>query len=137
MTGRPVLSARPTRDHKAPNVPRLPAAPVALPRHRRRSMLFLGVALTGLDALAAAWIFTTTSHRAAVLVTDRNIAIGSVIRQSDLRIADISAGSGVASIPAGQESQVTGHVAAVDLRAGTVIGPEDLATTVEPTPGEV
>lgn len=106
-----------------------------LPRQRRRSMLALGVTLTGLGALAAAWLFTSSGHRVPVLEAARNIPAGAVITAADLSAATIS-GTGLTTIPARQEPQVTGTTAAVGLRAGTILVPADLTSAAVPGPGQ-
>lgn len=113
------------------------AAMPALPRHRRRGMLILGVALTGAGTLAAAALFTSATHQVPVLVVTRDIPAGSVITAGELGTADISAGPGVATIPARQAAQVAGETAAVALPAGTLLGPADLTTATAPRPGQV
>jgi hypothetical protein len=120
LSFRPALPGRAGSDGKAGPGPG-PLAPV--PRHRRRSMLALGVVLAGLGALAGAWVFTSFSHRVSVLEVTRNIAPGMQITAADLAPVTISAGGGAKSIPARQEGQVTGLTAAVGLRAGTLLVP--------------
>jgi hypothetical protein len=114
--------------------PRSPLAPV--PRHRRRSMLALGVVLAGLGALAGAWVFASFSHRVEVLALTQNVAVGAQVTPADLAPVAISAGSGVKTIPARQEEEVTGLVAAVGLRAGTLLVPADLTSALVPGAGQ-
>jgi len=109
------------------------AAP--LPRQRRRPMLFLGIALAGLGALAAAWLFTATGHRQPVLALARDVPAGQVITAADLTVASVS-GSGITTIPARQEGQVTGQTAATGLRAGTLLVPADLTSATVPGNGQ-
>jgi len=130
LSFRPALPGRAGSDGKAGAGPG-PLAPV--PRHRRRSMLALGVVLAGLGALAGAWVFTSFSHQVSVLEVTRSLAPGTQITTADLAPVTISAGSGVKSIPARQEGQVTGLTAAVGLRPGTLLVPADL--TSAPVPG--
>ncbi len=99
-------------------------------------MAALGVVLAGLGALAGAWVFTSFSHRSAVLAVARDVPAGAQITQADLTAAAISAGGAVTTIPARQEPQVTGRVAAVDLPAGTLLVPADLTSAMVPGPGQ-
>lgn len=130
---RPPLPRRAESDGTA-GPARGPLAPV--PGHRRRSMLALGVVLAGLGALAGAWVFTSLSHRAEVLALTRNVAMGAQVTAADLAPVAISAGSAVTSIPVRQEGQVTGLVAAVGLRAGTLLVPADLTSALVPGVGQ-
>ena len=113
-----------------------PAAPGPVPRQRRRSILALGVVLAGVGALAGAWAFTSFSHRADVLAAARDIPAGTRITAADLAPVPVSAGSGIKVIPARQESQAVGEIAAVSLRAGTLLVPADLTATAVPGPGQ-
>ncbi len=130
---RPALPGRGEADGKA-SPARVPLAPV--PRQRRRSVLALGVVLAGLGALAGAWVFASFSHRVEVLALTRNVAMGTQLTPSDLAPVAISAGSGVKTIPARQEAQVTGLVAAVGLRAGALLVPADLTSALVPGAGQ-
>ena len=112
-----------------------PAAPGPVPRQRRRSVLALGVVLAGTGALAGAWAFTAAVHRADVLAVARDIPAGTRITAADLAPVPVSA-SGLTVIPARQETQVTGQIAAVPLRAGSLLVPADLTTALVPGPGQ-
>lgn len=131
LSFRPALPGRAGSDGKAGARPLPP-----VPRHRRRSMLALGVVLAGLGALAGAWVFTSFSHQVSVLEVTRNLAPGTQISAADLAPVTISADSGVKSIPARQEGQVTGLTAAVGLRAGTLLVPADLTSALIPAAGQ-
>ena len=98
-------------------------------------MLWLGIALAALGALAAALLVTATGHREPVLAAARNIPAGSVITAADLTVASVS-GSGITTIPARQETQVTGRTAAVGLRSGSLLVPADLTSATVPGPGQ-
>ena len=113
---------------------RVARAPV--PRQWRRSMLALGVTLAGLGVLAGGFVFTSFAHQRQVLEVTADVAAGQRITAADLTPASISAGSGLRVIPAGQQSQVVGLVAAVGLRAGTLLVPADLTSVTVPGPGQ-
>jgi hypothetical protein len=91
--------------------------------------------LAGAGALAGAWAFTAAVHRTDVLAVTRDIPAGTRITAADLAPVPVSA-SGITVIPARQETQVTGEVAAVPLRAGSLLVPADLTTTTVPGPGQ-
>jgi hypothetical protein len=114
-----------------------PAGIPRLARQRRRSVLALGIVLVCLGGLAAAYLVSTANHRVPVLVAATNIPVGAVITSADLATAEISATAGVATIPARQESQVTGRQAAVDVRQGTLIAASEVTTAVQPATGQV
>jgi len=112
-----------------------PATPGPVPRQRRRSVLALGVVLAGAGALAGAWAFTTAVHRTDVLAVARDIPAGTRITAADLVPVPVSA-AGLTVIPARQEHQAVGELAAVPLRAGTLLVPGDLTTAMVPGPGQ-
>jgi hypothetical protein len=114
----------------------IPGSLAPLPRQRRRSMLALGLVLAGLGALIAAWAFTSSSHRVMVLAVTRDVPAGAHVTTADLTPEAVAVGSGVKTIPARQESQVTGEVAAVGLVAGTLLAPSDLTSALVPGPGQ-
>jgi hypothetical protein len=99
-------------------------------------MLALGLVLAGLGALAGAWAWTSSSHRVTVLAVTRAVPPGTRITAADLTTESVSAGSGVKTIPARQESQVTGEVAAVGLVPGTLLAPGDLTSALVPGKGQ-
>ena len=132
----PRPAAVPARPGPVPAPAPSPAAPGPVPRQRRRSILALGVVLAGVGALAGAWAFTSFSHRADVLAAARDIPAGTRITAADLAPVPVSAGSGIKVIPARQESQAVGEIAAVSLRAGTLLVPADLTATAVPGPGQ-
>jgi hypothetical protein len=113
-----------------------PGSLAPLPRQRRRSMLALGLVLAGLGALAGAWAWTSSSHRVTVLAVTRAVPPGTQVTAADLAPEAVSVGSGVKTIPARQESQVTGEVAAVGLVPGTLLAPGDLTSALVPGKGQ-
>jgi hypothetical protein len=112
-----------------------PAVAAPLPRQRRRSMLWLGIALACLGALITAWLFSATGHRQPVLALAKNVPAGSVITSADLSVASVS-GSGITTIPSRQENQVTGETAATALSAGSLLVPSDLTAATVPGRGQ-
>jgi hypothetical protein len=129
---RPAAGGAPSADGHAA----VPGSLAPLPRQRRRPMLALGLVLAGLGALAGAWVFTSFSHRVTVLEVTRDIPAGTRVTAADLAPEAVSVSSGVKTIPARQESQATGEVAAVSLVAGTLLAPADLTSALVPGPGQ-
>ena len=113
-----------------------PGSLAPLPRQRRRSMLALGLVLAGLGALTGAWAWTSSSHRVTVLAVTRDVPPGTQVTAADLAPEAVSVGSGVKTIPAAQESQVAGEVAAVGLVPGTLLAPGDLTSALVPGKGQ-
>lgn len=112
-----------------------PVRPAALPHKHRRGMLALGVALVGLGILAGGMLLTSVTHRTPVISIAANIPVGSVITGHDLTTSMVSVGSGIKTIPASQLGQVTGLVAATSLKAGTLLAPGEVTSSLPPTAG--
>lgn len=91
-------------------------------RHRQLPLVVVGVLLVVGCALA----FADVSARLGggghqVLVVAQPVAAGQVLTPADLRAVRLSAGGGVASVPAGEEQAVVGRPAAVPLAPGSVL----------------
>jgi SAF domain len=114
-----------------------PGALRGLPRRRRPAMIALAVALVGAGILASAALYQRADHRVPVLMTTAAVPAGSVITAADVGTTTIVAGPGLRDIPARQLSQVTGLVAAVSLRPGTLLAPDELTTSLPPARGQV
>lgn len=109
----------------------------ALPRRRRPGMIALAVVLVGAGILGGAALYKDVNHQVPVLLVTANVPAGQVVTAADLGTAPVAAGPGVKLIPARQESQVVGLVAATDLRPGTLLAASDLATSMPPAAGQV
>jgi hypothetical protein len=109
----------------------------ALPRRRRPAMIALGVALIGAGILASAALYQRTNHQVPVIMVTTAVPAGSVVTSADLGTTTIAAGPGLQDIPARQLSQVTGLVAAVTLRPGTLLAPDELTTSLAPAKNQV
>jgi SAF domain len=116
-----------------PTAPRVPS-----PRARRRpGLLALGVALVAAGALTVAWLVTSAAQRVPVLVVARDVPYGTTLTAADLAVADVSVDPTVHTVPAAARDEVLGQVAAGHLAAGTLLGPDLLASAAPPGPGEV
>jgi len=109
----------------------------ALPRRRRPGMIALAVALVGVGILGSAALYQNLNHRVPVLLVTAAVPAGSVIRAADLTTASVAAGPGVQTIPARQERQVIGLVAATGLRPGTLLAAADVTAAAPPAAGQV
>ena len=108
----------------------------ALPRRRRPAMMALAIALAGAGVVVSAALYQRAAHDVEVVMVTAPVEAGGVIEADDLGIASVNVGAGVRVIPASQISQVTGDVAAVGLRPGTLVAPSELTSAQPPKPGQ-
>lgn len=108
-----------------------------LPRRRRPGMIALAVALVGVGILGSAALYQNVNHRVPVLLVTAAVPAGSVITAADLGTTSVVAGPGVKVIPARQERQVIGLVAATGLRPGTLLAATEVTTSAPPASGQV
>jgi hypothetical protein len=108
-----------------------------LPRQRRPAMLAAAVALIGVGVLGSAALYQRLDQRVSVLVATASVPAGSVITASDVGTSSVAAGPGVRLIPARQQRQVVGLIAATALRPGMLIAPSEVTTTMPPAAGQV
>lgn len=108
-----------------------------LPRRRRPAMIALAVVLIGAGILGGAALFRSVNHQVEVLLVRSPVPAGSVVTAADLTTASVAAGPGIKLIPARQESQVVGLVAATDLQPGSLLASSDLTTSLPPDAGQM
>jgi hypothetical protein len=104
-----------------------------LPRRRRPAMIALAVALIGVGILGGSVLFQQVNHQIPVLLVRTGVPAGSVVSAADLTTASVVLGPGITAIPARQEREVVGLVAATALRPGTLLAASELTTTLPPT----
>jgi hypothetical protein len=109
----------------------------ALPRRRRPGMMALAVALVGAGILGGAALYRDVNHQVPVLLVTASVPVGSVLTSADLTTTSVATGPGVKVIPARQESQVVGLVAATNLQPGTLLAATDVTTSLPPAAGQV
>ena len=107
--------------------PRLPAGMAE--GRRSPSMALVGLASLVLGALVAAGAYVGLDRRQSVLVVARPVASGQVIAAEDLRVAEVSASPGAATVPSGRRGEVVGKTAAAALVPGAVLAPAHVGTT--------
>ena len=90
-------------------------------RHRQVPLVVVGVLLVIGCALAFTDASLHLGSREEVLVVAQPLAAGQVLTPGDLRAAKVSTGSGLAAIPATDESSVVGRSVAVPLVAGALL----------------
>lgn len=115
-----------------------PADSVRAPRVRSRRnpvLLAAGAALVVAGAAGTAWLVTSMSDAAPVLVTARAIPAGTVLAADDLAVAQVGTDPSVATVPAAQRSALVGQRAASDLPAGLLLTPQSTTTSPVPAPG--
>jgi SAF domain len=108
-----------------------------LPRKRRPGMIALAVVLIGAGILGGAALYQHVNHQVPVLVITTAVPVGSVVTSADLGTTSITVGPGIKVVPAGQEGQVVGLVAATDLQPDTLLAASELTTALPPVSGEV
>ena len=109
-----------------------PAPPSGLGRRRQVPWIVGGVLLVVGCALAFGVASLRAQRGEEVLAVARAVAAGQVVHASDLRVAKVSASSGLDPVPAAAEAGLLGRPAAVGLVAGTLLTPADLGS---PPPG--
>lgn len=107
-----------------------------LPRRRRPAMIALAAALVGAGILASAALYHRADHQVPVLMVTAPVPAGSVITAKDVGTTTVAGAQGVHVIPARQQSQVVGLVAATALRPGTLLAPSELTSKLSPGAGQ-
>ncbi|MFC4469223.1 SAF domain-containing protein [Streptomyces xiangluensis] len=110
--------SRPTSPAR-PEVPITTTPPVK--RERRWSVVALCLMLAVVAALGAAAAVNSASDRARVLAVARDVPAGQALTAADLVVAEVSADSALAPVPASQQASVVGKRPAVDLRKGGLL----------------
>lgn len=119
------------------SVPGPPGQLRSMPRRRRPAMVALAIALAGAGVLISAEVYQRTNHQVPVVVITTSVPAFGVISGGDLGIAHVTVPAGVHVIPGSQLNAVSGEIAAVALRPGTLLNPADLASAQPPASGQV
>lgn len=107
-----------------------------LPRRRRPAMIALAAAMAGAGVIVSAALYQRAEHQVPVVMVTADVPAGAVIAAHDLATTGVATAPGIHVVPAAQLGQVSGQVAAVALRAGTLLAPADLTTAQPPGPGQ-
>jgi hypothetical protein len=75
-------------------------------------------------------------HGMQVVLVTAPVTAGEPITSADLSQATVTVSSSIQVVPAAQLGQVVGEIAAVGLRPGTLLAPDDLTTRQPPAPGQ-
>ena len=70
------------------------------------------------------------------MVVTRNVPVGQQLTGADVATSSVAVDQKVATIPGRQLRQVIGRVAAVDLRAGSLLTPAEVTNALSPRPGQ-
>jgi hypothetical protein len=117
-----------------PRLPRVAPEPV---RTRRRPLLIgLGVALTALGGLGAAWLASADGGTVAVLGVAREIRGGQIVHRQDLATVHIATGSGLSSLPVRRAGDVVGKRSLVRMLPGSLLNPAAVADKLVPAAGQ-
>ena len=105
---------------------------------RRRPVLWmLSVALVAGGALLAVDAARSAGHKSAVLVAARDVGAGEQITPAAVAVVHVSTDPGLRTVPAGDQPSVVSSVAAVDLKAGSLLTRSELTGTATPAAGTV
>lgn len=112
----------------------LPTRPggVQLRPRRNPRLMALGVLCMCLGALGAAMAFAQLSRSESVVLVQRAVARGEVVKTGDLTVTNLGNAPGVATVPAGAIADLVGKRALVDLPMGSIVGPNAIGETVLP-----
>ncbi len=113
-----------------------PARFTGAPRRRRVPYLLVGILLVLGCAAAGVVVALRLGHRASVLEIARPVSVGQVLTAEDVREVDVSAGTGLAVIPARSLTQVVGRPVAYSLPAGTLLTRQVLGAAQVPPAGQ-
>ena len=105
---------------------------------RRRPVLWLlSIALVAGGALLAVDAARSAGHKNAVLVAARDVGAGEQVTAGDVAVVHVSTDPGLSTVPADDRAAVVGSVAAVDLKAGSLLTGSQLTGTASPPAGTV
>ena len=105
-------------------------------RRVRVSELLVGAALAVGCALVAVLWHASATERTPVLAVANDVARGDVIAPSDLRVVYVGSDQTIVTLSRNQSAAVVGHVAAVDLKAGTILTAAQVADPQRVEAGE-
>lgn len=115
-----------------------PAEKLAPPPKLRRRPVFIaaGVAAICLGALLSVWAYTSTTTAESVLAVRETITRGETIEESDLMAVTITLDPALQAMRVDEAGQLIGRQAAMDMPAGAVVVPEQVADEVLPPSGQ-
>lgn len=96
----------------------------------------LGALVLVVSALAALWLFTTSSERTAVLALANPIERGEALEIDDMVTVDVASDDPLVVLRPNQAGEMVGRIALTDLPAGVLVTPSQFATTSTLKAGE-
>ncbi len=109
----------------------------AVAPRRHPALWMLSISLVAGGALLAVDAARSAGHKSAVLVAARDVGAGEQITPGDVAVVHVSTDPGLPTVPAGDQPSVVGSVAAVDLKAGSLLTRSELTGTATPAAGTV
>lgn len=105
-------------------------------RRRRPALIALSVALIAAGGLGSAAFYQMENHRIAVLAVARVVPYGDTIAPEDLRVVEINETKGLRPLSAASRQHIVGKRAAVELRPGSLLTPDQVTEQVTIRTGE-
>jgi len=102
---------------------------------RNLPLVGLGVLLVVGCAIGFSSAWLRAGGRQEVLVVSKSLSAGQVLSPSDLRTAQLSVASGVATFPASELSDVIGRPVSSNLTSGTLLTASDVTQAIGPPSG--
>jgi hypothetical protein len=109
---------------------------VPVRRERKPALILAGLLLALVCGTVTAAAYLRVGGRTAVLAVAHDVPAGRTVTARDLTEARISYDRSLHAIPAKLRDQAVGRVAAVDLKAGSLLTREQLTTATVPGPGD-
>jgi len=119
------VSSSKLRRSRAAAIPASPS-PSGLPTRRRWGRIGVGAAAAVAGAWIAAALVTSAGSRSEVLVVADDVGQFETVERSDLRVTRIATDPAVDTVSAAELDSIVGQVAATDLRAGSLLSPQQL-----------
>ncbi|WP_349637110.1 SAF domain-containing protein [Streptomyces sp. RerS4] len=85
--------------------------------------------LIAAGGLSGALLFTASGQRSAVLVVTRDVPVGAAITAADLAPASLALDPAVKAVPVARKAGMVGQRAAVALKAGSLLSPDQVTAT--------
>lgn len=106
------------------------SGPIAAPTKSRRrpAIIAIGIAVAIVGGLGTVSLYSAASRSQSYLVTKDSVARGATITGGDLSTINIVGGQSGTAIPASDTAQLIGHVATVDLPAGSLLTTKNTAS---------
>jgi hypothetical protein len=105
------------------------------PRRRRPAMIALGVALVAAGGLVAAELTVHAGDKAPMLAAAHPLTVGQTVSASDLTRVSVSAGPGVATIPADSADALIGRTVRTAVPAGALLARAEFTASPVPKAG--